>query len=281
MKLTTKIHDRDAAGMIYVYPVVSRRAGGVSVGINLNPNNACNWRCIYCQVPGLSKGKGPAIDLQLLHQELSVMLQAILHGDYMQQHVPESARKLNDIAFSGNGEPTSSPDFEASIEVVQGVLKEFGVQESLKLILITNGSLIHKPEVQAGLKRFAQSPAEVWFKLDSALEAGQRELNDNPTGPERTRTNLALCASLAPTWLQTMALSFRGQEPSEEHCAAYIELLQAAIDEGTPLRGVLLYGLARKSYQPEAPELAPLPEAWMQAYAERIRQTGLEVKLSL
>lgn len=38
------VHDqsRDSAGLRYVYPVVSRRAGGVSVGINLNVNNACN-----------------------------------------------------------------------------------------------------------------------------------------------------------------------------------------------------------------------------------------------
>ncbi len=49
--LSASDHDRDATGMQYVYAVVSRRAGGVSVGINLNPNNACNWACVYCQVP--------------------------------------------------------------------------------------------------------------------------------------------------------------------------------------------------------------------------------------
>jgi len=42
-QLTIHNHNRDSAGYAYVYPVVSRRAGGVSVGINLNPNNACNW----------------------------------------------------------------------------------------------------------------------------------------------------------------------------------------------------------------------------------------------
>jgi wyosine [tRNA(Phe)-imidazoG37] synthetase (radical SAM superfamily) len=55
-RLTVADHDRGSAGLTYVYPVVSRRAGGVSVGINLNVNNACNWRCIYCQVPGLTRG---------------------------------------------------------------------------------------------------------------------------------------------------------------------------------------------------------------------------------
>ena len=123
MRLTTKIHDRDAAGMTYVYPVVSRRAGGVSLGVNLNPNNACNWPCVYCQVPGLTKGKGPPIDLKLLGEELRRMLHELLCGAYMEQHVPASARRLNDLAYSGNGEPTSSPNFEAAIEVVQGVLE--------------------------------------------------------------------------------------------------------------------------------------------------------------
>jgi wyosine [tRNA(Phe)-imidazoG37] synthetase (radical SAM superfamily) len=51
--LTVDDHNRDISGMKYIYPVVSRRAGGVSIGINLNVNNACNWRCVYCQVPNL------------------------------------------------------------------------------------------------------------------------------------------------------------------------------------------------------------------------------------
>ena len=83
-KLTVRDHDRDAAQMTYVYPVVSRRAGGVSVGINLNPNNACNWRCIYCQVPDLQRGAAPEIDLKLLDAELMALLTDILHGDFMQ-----------------------------------------------------------------------------------------------------------------------------------------------------------------------------------------------------
>ncbi len=61
--LSTTDHSRDGAGLSYVYPVVSRRAGGVSVGINLNTNNACNWRCIYCQVPDLVRGAAPPVDL--------------------------------------------------------------------------------------------------------------------------------------------------------------------------------------------------------------------------
>ena len=59
--LNVSDHSRDSAGLKYIYPVVSRRAGGVSLGINLNVNNACNWRCVYCQVPGLTRGGPPPV----------------------------------------------------------------------------------------------------------------------------------------------------------------------------------------------------------------------------
>ena len=75
--LSVNDHNRDVTGMTYVYPVVSRRAGGVSIGINLNPNNACNWACVYCQVDNLTRGGPPPIDLDLLERELAGFLWAI------------------------------------------------------------------------------------------------------------------------------------------------------------------------------------------------------------
>ena len=92
MQRTSKLlhigdHSRDIAGLTYVYPVVSRRAGGVSIGINLNPNNACNWRCVYCQVPDLKRGSAPQLDLVKLEAELRTFLHEIVHGDFMQTHV--------------------------------------------------------------------------------------------------------------------------------------------------------------------------------------------------
>ena len=111
-------HDRDSAALRYVYPVVSRRAGSVSVGINLNPNNACNWRCIYCQVPNLKRGSAPAIDLSILEKELRGFLNELLHGDFMRIRVPEGLQRINDIALSGNGEPTSAAEFVQVIALI-------------------------------------------------------------------------------------------------------------------------------------------------------------------
>jgi wyosine [tRNA(Phe)-imidazoG37] synthetase (radical SAM superfamily) len=151
--LTTRNHDRDSAGMTYVYPVVSRRAGGVSVGINLNPNNACNWRCIYCQVPDLTRGGPPPMDLAQLEDELRRMLDDIVHGDFMLRSAPEM-RRLNDIALSGNGEPTSAPEFSNVVDLIGKVLADFDLIGKIKLVLITNGSLAHKPQVQPACARW-------------------------------------------------------------------------------------------------------------------------------
>jgi len=117
-------HDRNSAELRYVYPVVSRRSGSVSVGINLNANNACNWRCLYCQVPNLTRGSSPSIALDILESELRDFLNELLHGDFMKDRVPERSQRINDIALSGNGEPTSSTEFSDVISIIKRVRDE-------------------------------------------------------------------------------------------------------------------------------------------------------------
>jgi len=279
MRLSTGDHDRDAAGLTYVYPVVSRRARGVSVGVNLNPNNACNWRCVYCQVPGLVAGKGPPIDLARLEDELEGFLARVTSGEWMERHVPPSSRRLNDVAFSGNGEPTSSPDFAAAVDVVARVLRRRRLDAELKVVLITNGSLIHKDEVAAGLQALSALRAELWYKLDRASEKGARAVNSHVLPLERVRGNLRRAAGLVPTWVQTCLFARGGAGPDAAELDRYVEFLRAELAAGTPLAGVLLYGLARASHQPEAAELAPLPVAELEALATRLRTLGLEVRV--
>jgi wyosine [tRNA(Phe)-imidazoG37] synthetase (radical SAM superfamily) len=280
MSLSTRNHDRDAAGMTYVYPVVSRRAGGVSLGVNLNPNNACNWRCLYCQVPDLKRGGPPPIDLALLEAELRRMLEAIVHGDFMVTQVPEGMRRLNDVALSGNGEPTSATEFPAVVELIGRVLADFDLSGRIKLVLISNGSLAGKAYVRAGLRAMAGLNGEVWFKFDRATRAGLRQVNDTESDPERHYQRLKSVAELCPTWLQTCMFALDGEPPAETEVAAWLALLARAMNEAIPLRGVLLYGLARPSGQPEAGRLSALPEAWLRALAARVEQLGLQVRVS-
>jgi wyosine [tRNA(Phe)-imidazoG37] synthetase (radical SAM superfamily) len=266
--------------MTYVYPVVSRRAGGVSVGINLNPNNACNWACIYCQVPNLVRGSGPELDLGLLEAELRALLTDIVHGSFMQTQVPEGARRLNDLALSGNGEPTSSRQFPDVIDLVGRMKAEFGLMGKVKLVLISNGSLVDRSRVQAGLRTMAAMDGEVWFKVDSATAQGLHSINQTRTSPERVFERLKIVAALCPTWLQTCIFARDGQPPSAAEQGAYLDFVRRIKSAMLPVKGVLLYGLARPSLQPGAGRLSALSADWLEQFAGQIRDAGLACQVS-
>lgn len=275
--LTVEDHRRDSAAMTYVYPVVSRRAGGVSVGINLNPNNACNWRCIYCQVPGLARGGPPPLELQQLEVELRRMLDDICSGGFMAERVPEDLRMLADVAFSGNGEPTSAPEFPAAVATVVRVLEGNGLAGQVKIRLITNGSLLDRVAVRAGIAAIDRAGGEVWFKLDAGSTAAMARINGTRQKPEAVLRRLAICAGLCRTWVQSCFFALDGKPPDEGDVTGYLSMLEKA---SAHVAGVHLYGLARPSCQTEAPRLARLPAAWLEALAVRIRAYGLTVRVS-
>ncbi|WP_301101771.1 radical SAM protein [Propionivibrio sp.] len=272
--LTINDHSRESAGMTYVYPVVSRRAGGVSVGINLNVNNACNWACVYCQVPNLTRGGPPPINLELLEIELRRFLHDATDGDFLLRNAPPKARRLVDVAFSGNGEPTSAPEFAEAVERVGGVLLEFGLLESVKIRLITNGSLMHRPLVRQGIARIGALGGEVWFKIDRATADGIECVNGVRLTPEKIRESLLLCAELAPTWVQTCYFAIDGEVASETEQSAYLELIESVKEK---IKGVHLYGLARPSLQPDASRLSNLSQENFQRFAKRVSSQGTEV----
>lgn len=276
--LSTDDHRRDSAGLLYVYPVISRRAGGVSVGINLNTNNACNWACLYCQVDNLTRGGPPPIDLDRLERELAGFLEDVLHGDFMSRQVPAEARRLMDVAFSGNGEPTSAPEFAEAVRRVGGVLAHFGLLGQLPLRLITNGSLLHRAEVQAGIRHLGELGGEIWFKVDRATPDDVAEINGVPLSAAKIARNLEICAGLASTWVQTCWFGLDGKSPSSEARDAYCALLKPLAGR---LAGIHLYGLARPSLQPAAPRLSRLSVGELDAFAREIHEkTGIRVMVS-
>jgi len=279
--LNTRNHDRDAAGLTYVYPVVSRRAGGVSIGVNLNPNNACNWHCVYCQVPNLVRGSSPDINIPLLNSELSNFIDELLYGDFMQDHVPEDCRRICDVAISGNGEPTGCKQFDTAADTIIHCLQDAGQLENIPVVLITNGSYVHRPQVQQGLETMAAHKGEVWFKVDSATDEGIERINGVTLSPDQLRKQLEIAAVSCPTWIQTCMFNWDGQPPDEAEITAYLDFLAALVRDAVPVKGVLLYGVARPSMQPEAARVSPLDANWMKGMTRRIEAVGLSVKLSV
>ena len=262
--------------------MVSRRAGGVSIGINLNINNACNWRCLYCQVPNLTRGSPPPINLNLLENELRNFLDYILHGDFMERYVAEGDRKLQDIAFSGNGEPTSAKDFPEVLKIVEKLLNEFGLLDSslghqIKVRLITNGSLMDKAYVLESMHYLAKMNGEVWFKVDAGTSEGIAKINDVNITILSIINRLKLCAQACPTFVQTCMVAIDGHLPTEDEIASYISLVEKVKND---IHGVHLYGLARPSMQAEAERLTRISPEWLNDVAVKIRSTGLQTFVS-
>jgi molybdenum cofactor biosynthesis enzyme MoaA len=281
-KLTTSSHNSDSVGLKYVYPVISRRMGGLSIGINFNTNNACNWRCIYCQVPDLKIGAAPEMDFKLLEDELRFFLDDVLNGDFYQRfQVDEDKRVIKDIAIAGNGEPTSLKDFAKAVELIGKIATKAGVFPHSDYLLITNGSLVHQAKVQAGLKILKAYGGEVWFKLDSATEEGRALINSSGQSSKASLRNLMLSAELCPTKLQTCLFDYDKQGVSIKERVAFLNLLKSIKKTGCVLKHVLLYTIARPSLQQEAGRLTPLTVEILNGFADEIRLLGFDVSVTV
>ena len=280
-KLTTNNHSRDIAGLKYVYPVISRRAGGLSIGINFNTNNACNWRCIYCQVPDLKLGAAPEMDFQLLEAELRYFLNDVLKGHFYQSfNVPKEQQQIKDIAISGNGEPTSLKKFSQAIALIGRIATEFKLFPKANFVLISNGSLLHQAKVQQGLAVLNQYHGEVWFKLDSAIPAKRKLINNTEQNLDKVFKALIKSSQLCLTKLQTCIIDYQNQGLSNEETQAYLDFL-VSVKEQTNIETVLLYTIARESLQPEMKQLKKISPKVMQQFADKIKMLGYTVNVSL
>lgn len=279
--LDTDEHRRDSLGLKHVYLVNSRRSGGLSIGINLNTNNACNWQCIYCQVERLKRGSAPAVELDVLETELKSVIDDLLHDDFHSRHsIPFDLRIIRDIAISGNGEPTTCMEFDQVVETINRIKCNSTVPDSIKTVLITNGSLVHRPVVRKGIRKLGEMNGEIWFKLDSATESGIRSINHAHISTEKIMANLKTAADLCPVWLQTCVFARDGRPPPAAEQDAYLQFIAGLLQDSIKIYGVYLYGIARPSRQKEAPVLGSLPQEWLEQYAERIKKTGINVKVS-
>src|SRR5881394_4596402 len=102
-------------GNRFVYAVISQRAHGLSIGVNMNPDKACNFDCAYCEVNRDLPSRDSSVNLQILASELETLLGLARGGSLRQfpyfQNVPEELLALKSVTLSGEGEPTLSPQF--------------------------------------------------------------------------------------------------------------------------------------------------------------------------
>lgn len=305
-------HPRQFLGSQLVYPVLSRRSGGISIGVNLNPQKICNFNCLYCQVnrenhtgpaddrqqstassvssdnstpptnPGRMGGyaqrsvssdnsnpptniKNPAdqdkpveldksdnnpisFSLETLQHELEQTLTAVTSGEIYHfapfDQVPPQLRRLNDIALSGDGEPTATAEFLNACRCCIDVKEQMALAD-LKIILITNSSCLHLPDVVEALAELDKHNGCVWAKLDAGSEEFYQTVNQSQVPFGRILDNLLQTARVRPITIQSLFFRHNGQRTPPDEIAAYARNLNNLIEKGARFEAIQLYTVAR------------------------------------
>ncbi len=273
-----------------MYPVLSRRSGGMSIGVNLNPDKICNFDCIYCQVNRTTASETRFVEIQQLLDELQHMLELVLSDDIYTTEcfsaVPEHLRRLNDIAFSGDGEPTTYKNFDDIIGqcamLKQNISQHYADSnlqqppDPIKMVLITNASMFHREHVERGLKILDQNQGEIWAKLDAGTDDYYQLIERTAIPFQQVLDNLLTTSRIRPLVIQSLFMQVNGTPPSDHEIQAYCQRLNEITDNGGSLASVQIYTIAR---QPAESYVTPLADEYVDAIVKQVTtQTGLRVE---
>ncbi len=262
-------HPRRWGDFQYVYPVLSRRAGGLSIGVNLNIDKACNFDCIYCQVDRTQPPPRRDVDLSQMADELGWMLRWAASGEIWNSpqfaSTPPNLRRINDIAFSGDGEPTAYPHFDQAVQAAAGLRDELKLQE-VRIIVLTNATLLDRPPVQRGLEILYQADGRLWAKLDAGTEEYYKLVDRTSVGLTKALANIAAEGKRHPLIIQSLFMRVHGVPTPAAEFEAYLDRLRELSDSGCRIELVQLYTIARQTAEAYA---TPLSREELDALAAR------------
>jgi histidinol dehydrogenase len=242
---------------LIVYPVHSRRSGGLSIGINLFPDKKdCPFDCPYCEV--FPFAANATFSLEQMEEDLC---EAIIAAG--EQNVP-----VKDICFSGNGEPSLSLDFPDALELAAKIRDKLA--PSAKIVFITNGTGLLTPEVFKILKDAATGAIklDIWLKLDAGTPEWYGKMNRCDIPHADIVSVIKKFTSVAPVTIQTMLCAVENNAPSAEEAQAWQKLL-LELAEPDNIRKVQIYGKARPA--PEDPLSGALPVSYLEEKAASLR----------
>jgi wyosine [tRNA(Phe)-imidazoG37] synthetase (radical SAM superfamily) len=270
---------RDFLDNRFVYTVISPRARGLSVGVNMNPDKRCNFDCVYCEVNRAEPSREPRLDVPVMMAELERTLALVRSGELRERpcyrNVPPALLELRHVTLSGDGEPTFCPNFVEAVESVVH-LRARGRFSFFKLVLITNASGLDRPEVAQGLSLFTPGD-EIWAKLEVGTQE-YMDLVNRPDCPlEKILANILFLARQRPVIIQGLFPSIGGEGPPASEIEAYVQRLKELKDAGAQIALVQIYSAARPAAHPECRHL---PLRTLSHIAQRVREvSGLKAEV--
>jgi wyosine [tRNA(Phe)-imidazoG37] synthetase (radical SAM superfamily) len=269
---------RDFLDNRFVYAVVSARARGLSVGINMNPQRDCNFDCVYCEVHRNGAARAE-LEVEVMEAELRKTLGLVRAGRLRERPwyhaLPDDLLQLRHVALSGDGEPTLSPKFAEALQAIVHVRALSGLP-FFKLVLITNATGLDLPHVQHGLKYFTRSD-EIWAKLDGGTQAYLNRINRSAVPLEKILNNLLTLGRQRPIVIQSLFPAIGEEEPPLEEIDQYAQRLLELRREGAEISLVQIYSATRPSANSNC---GHLPLKVLSRIAHRVRQaTGLKAEV--
>jgi wyosine [tRNA(Phe)-imidazoG37] synthetase (radical SAM superfamily) len=271
-------HSRSWRDNRYVYPVISRRSKGLSIGVNLNPDKVCNFDCVYCCVDRTVPPEVRDVDMTILREELDHLIGLAASGEIFRgppfDETPAELQRFNDVAFSGDGEPTAFPGFDAACRLAAELLDRRSLPGP-KIVVITNATLLHRPPVQEALGFLDQHNGEIWTKLDAGTEAYYRQIERTTIPLQRVLDNIALCGQRRSIVIQSLFMNLHGQPPDDVEIDGYVDRLRELLARGTRVKLVQVYTVARRTTEDW---VTPLPPAALDDIAARAASAGVPVE---
>ena len=264
-------HERLFERNRFVYPVLSRRAGGISVGVNLNPDKICNFDCIYCQVDRTRQSLTRFVETDMLLAELDATLRLVVSGEIYEtekfRETPQHLRRLRDIAFSGDGEPTTYRNFDSLMTECAEVKRRHSLGD-VKMVLITNASMLHREHARRGLAVLDANQGEIWAKLEAGTEAYYKRVDRTPIPFRQILDNITAAARVRPLVIQALFMRIDDEPPSAAEQEAFCERLTDIAAAGGQIKLVQIYTVAR---EPAESYVTPLADREVDALAELVR----------
>jgi wyosine [tRNA(Phe)-imidazoG37] synthetase (radical SAM superfamily) len=212
--------------------------------------------------------------------ELEAMLVLAVSGEIFEtelfRQTPQPLRRLNDIAFSGDGEPTTYRNFDQIVAAVAQT-KRNRAPDDVKLVLITNASMFHRPEVQRGLEIMDENNGEIWAKLETGTEEYYRRVARSRIPFRRILENISEAARRRPIVIQSLFMRIEDAAPPESEITAFCERLNEILGSGGRIKLVQVHTIARPPAERWVQPLTPQELETIAAVIER--RTGLQTEV--
>lgn len=231
----------------WVRTVLSQRAGGLLITVNMNPDQRCNFDCLYCEVRRSARNKQRRMNAPLMGRELREALSKFtdLETWAHQTHpkTPHELFELKGVALSGDGEPTLCPKFLEVVREVLEIRRDPGMPW-FRLILVSNSTGLDKPAVRKGLELFEDSD-EIWLKLDAGTPQAMKRINQTRVPLTRIMRNIRETGRRHPIVIQSLFFDADGKGPDDSEIDAYVHRLHELKTDGAQISHIQIHSVSR------------------------------------